>query len=117
MRQVKAVLKCEESLKEKIGNAKCLITISVGQEVHEGEKFLATVDLANSSFGSCVLLIDDSLQRHSMALNSTHNADFYYEKSIALGNEWLERNEKYYKDLKNLEQILRWDHWLKHSKY
>jgi hypothetical protein len=97
--------------------ATCLLTISVGQEVHEGDKFATTVDLVNESFGSCIMLIDDSLQRHSMALDQQENADFFYEASILEGNKWLERNECHYKKLSILDNIIRWDKWLEHPHY
>ncbi len=48
--------------------AHCLLTISVGQEVHEGEPFAATVALVRQQFARCTLLIDDTLQRHTLAL-------------------------------------------------
>jgi hypothetical protein len=103
--------------KKKFSQSQCLLTISVGQEVHESEKFETTVDLINSSFDSCILLIDDSLQRHTMALYSGEDADFFYNASIKAGNEWLEKNKKYYEKLTILKKIIRWDDWLQHEKY
>ena len=115
MSYIKPVFKYKNTItKETFKQAKCLLTISVGQEVHEDNKFAATIDLVNASFGSAVLLIDDSLQRHSMALNKNQNADFFYDISIAEGDLWLERNKKHYQNLTILEEIIRWDKWLKH---
>ena len=54
---------CQRGFKD----SKCLLTISVGQSTHEGELFSTTMDLINNSFASCVLLVDDSLQRHTMS--------------------------------------------------
>lgn len=95
----------------------CLTTISVGQQTHEGERFSATIDLLNNSFQSCVMLIDDTLQRHTMALNAMEDAAFFYEKSLKEGDLWLERNEKYYKKLSILTKIIRWDTWLNHPNF
>jgi hypothetical protein len=117
MSYVKPVFKCSEMFKENFKNSQCLLTISVGQEVHEGEKFSTTIDLVNDSFGSCVILIDDSLQRHTMALSRKENADFFYAISVREGDMWLERNEKYYSQLKIPTNIIRWDRWLKHQRY
>lgn len=115
---VKPVFKCRNDLnKELFKHSRCLLTISVGQEVHESDKFYATIDLVNKSFASCVMLIDDSLQRHTMALNSKKNADFFYKFSLEQGDLWLKRNYQYYKKLTKLESIIRWDKWLKHSDY
>ncbi len=118
MSYIKPVFKYNHNLdKETFKNSKCLLTISVGQEVHEGDKFAATIDLVNNSFNSCVMLVDDSLQRHSMALDKKENADFFYESSILEGDLWLERNKKHYQNLNILQDIIRWDKWLRHPNY
>ncbi|MGD9152679.1 MAG: hypothetical protein PVG30_03350 [Gammaproteobacteria bacterium] len=97
--------------------SRCLFTISVGQQTHENEHFEATIELLNKSFKSCIMLVDDSLQRHTMAFNRKQNPDYFYEISIKEGDLWLERNKKYYENLQNLEQIIRWDNWLNHPKF
>ena len=66
-----------DDVKSQFKKSRCLLTISVGQATHEGELFAATMDLINASFKSCVLLIDDSLQRHTMAFNTAEKADFF----------------------------------------
>ena len=106
-----------EPQKLKFATSQCLLTVSVGQEVHEGEKFESTIELINQHFDSCILLVDDSLQRHTMALDQLENADFFYDASMTAGDAWLERNEKYYRKLTSLKKILRWDVWLKHPRY
>lgn len=115
--RIKPVFKCADAYKETFKYSRCLLTISVGQEVHEGDKFAATIDLVNASFDSCIMLIDDSLQRHSMALNTEKDADYFYEISLKEGDLWLERNEQYYRNLTILEKTIRWDTWLKHPNY
>lgn len=115
---MKSVLKCSEEFKPLFKDSKCLLTISVGQEAHEGEKFASTVRMVNDSFKSCILLIDDSLQRHTIAINNEkHDADYFYNHSIEEGDAWLKRNSKYVQDLSILENIIRWDKWLKHDNY
>lgn len=115
---VKPVLKSNTVVsKETFKNSNCLLTISVGQEVHEAEKFAATIDLVADTFATCVMLIDDTLQRHTMALQSKEDAAFFYEKSLRAGDAWLERNEKYFKQLKIPLKIIRWNKWLKHPHY
>lgn len=118
MPQIKAIFRgiakdCQDTLK----TSQCLLTISVGQATHEGELFDVTVDLINRSFGSCIILVDDSLQRHTMALDSSKDADFFYEKSIKEGDLWLERSKKYYRKLTIPTKIFRWDKWLKHPNF
>lgn len=104
---------CQDRFK----SAKCLLTISVGQASHEGELFSATMDLVNESFGACVLLVDDSLQRHTMALEGSNEADFFYEVALKEGVLWLERNKKYYEKLTIPTTIMHWDRWLKHPNF
>ena len=114
---MKSVLKCNENYKDKFKASRCLLTISVGQEAHEGEKFLSTIKTVNNSFLSCILLVDDSLQRHTMALDSKQDADDFYEFSLKCGDEWLERNSESLRELTILENIIRWDKWLTYKNY
>ncbi len=117
MARVKPVFRCKETDKEIFKNSQCLLTISVGQEVHEGEKFAATIELVERSFKSCIMLIDDTLQRHTIALNAPQNADFFFEQSLKEGDLWLLRNEQYYGELTILKKIMRWNDWLNHPNY
>lgn len=117
MSLVKPVFRCADNYKKQFSQSRCLLTISVGQEVHEAEKFETTIELVNKSFKSCILLLDDSLQRHTMALNEAHTADFYYDLSIKEGDLWLQRNQKYLTKLTILDKIIRWDSWLQHPAY
>ena len=118
MPSVKAFFKYIDSQeKMRLKSSTCLFTISVGQQSHEGDRFSATIDLINNSFSSAIMLVDDSLQRHNMALNRKESADYFYETSIKEGDLWLKRNEKYYTKCKNLKKIIRWDYWRKHPNY
>lgn len=118
MASAKAIFKAVvASDKIQFKQSRCLMTISVGQQTHEGERFSSTIDLINASFHSCVILIDDSLQRHTMALSQGKDADAFYQTSIEEGNLWLKRNEKYLSKLSIPTKIMRWDHWLKHTHF
>lgn len=117
MSRIRPVFRSSVAEKEKFKNSKCLLTISIGQEVHENEHFKVTVDLVNSSFRSCIMLIDDSLQRHTMAMDSEYNADSFYQASMEAGNCWLERNASYYERLNILDKIIRWNDWLTHFSF
>ncbi|PIR10251.1 MAG: hypothetical protein COV52_09845 [Gammaproteobacteria bacterium CG11_big_fil_rev_8_21_14_0_20_46_22] len=117
MRRLKPVFRCMNVEKEQFKQSRCLLTISVGQEVHEREHFEATIELVNASFDSCIMLIDDSLQRHTMALESEKDADSFYRGSIEAGDQWLERNAMYYGKLAILSKIVRWDQWLLHPNF
>jgi tRNA-dependent cyclodipeptide synthase len=110
----KPVFKCNPAYKQQFKNSDCVLTISVGQKSHEGEKFAATIALINASFRSCTLLVSDTLQRYTMAIGDRQeDADFFYEQALKEGDEWLVRNKKYYGQLDMLKGIVRWDTLLK----
>ena len=117
MTRLKPVFKCDESYKAMFLKSRCLMTVSVGQEVHEGEHFEVTVQLVNESFDEVIILVDDTLQRHTMALEKGGCAKDYDEFALAEGDNWLVRNQCYINQLGVLIKILRWDHFLKHEKF
>lgn len=118
MPKIKAIFRnISEEKKATFKNSQCLLTISVGQETHEGELFDITIELINKSFASCIILVDDSLQRHTMALNSNKDANYFYEVAIKEGDLWLERNKQYYNKLTIPSKILRWNKWLHHTNF
>jgi hypothetical protein len=91
----------------------CILGISVGQLYHEAEKFKATINLINkSNLKHCTIVVGDSLQRHNMIKEG-----YCYKTSILLGDEWLERNQKFLKELTISHRIIRWDDCLNHPKY
>lgn len=93
-------------------SSSCLLPISVGQSVHEGEKFKATIQLVEKSFQSCTILVDDSVQRHTIGiLNPDKSQDELYKMAVHEGDEWLERSQKYFNQLNIPLNVLRWDDW------
>lgn len=95
----------------------CLMPISVGQSVHESEKFSAVIKLVNASFKTCTILVDDSVQRHTLAIYSQLEPQDLYDDALELGQQWLLRNQNRYSQLTIPYQILRWDDWLKHPDF
>lgn len=114
---MKVAFKCDESFKKKFSSSKCLLTISVGQEAHEGDKFAVTIDLVNKHFVECTIGANDSLQRYSMALMYGKTAEEMYDDAIIAGDKWLERNKELYSRLTIPYKIVRWDEWLNHPEY
>ena len=113
MLQVKPKFRCENYYKLKFSQSACLLTISVGQETHEKERFSPTIDLIGRSFSACTIALHDSLQRHTIALDRPGSADDYYDTAVTMGDLWLERNRPYL-DAQNIPiTIVRWDEWLK----
>lgn len=117
MSRIKPVFRCDEALKRQFGKSKCLLTISVGQETHEGERFFSTIDLIQNTFSSCTIALHDSLQRYTMALDYEGNEEDLHSKAASKGDDWITRNEKYYKKSKIPVIITRWDDWLNDSNF
>lgn len=103
--------------KAKIQVSTPLVLISVGQESHEGNKLRATIELLNKSIHACTISLYDSLQRYTMALNSTHNPEYFHQLATQEGDLWLKRNQPYLKELTIPYNVYRWDTWLNHDNF
>ena len=98
-------------------NSACLMPISVGQPVHEHAKFAAVIKLINTSFKHCTILIDDSIQRHTMAILNHLPPEELYKRALEDGEAWLERNKSIYSQLTISYELMRWDDWYQHPHY
>lgn len=92
-------------------SASCLLPISVGQPIHEGDKFAATLKLINSSFKQCTILVDDSVQRHTMGIINDLEPEALYRRALDEGTHWLSRNDYVINQLSIPYEIKRWDDW------
>ncbi len=54
---LKVAFKCPANFKSLFKNSECSLTISVGQEYHEGNKLLATINAINKAFKCCHVMI------------------------------------------------------------
>jgi len=109
---------CSLNKKLMFAFSKCIVPISVGIHVHEGEKFLETMRLINAHFQECTLLIDDSIQRYTMKIeNPNLQLDDLHIKAVQLGDEWIERNKHNYNILTIPYNIMRWDNWRNHRDF
>ncbi|MFC3909241.1 hypothetical protein ACFORL_09170 [Legionella dresdenensis] len=90
----------------------CIMPISVGQDIHEGKKFAAVIKLVNASFKECTILVDDSVQHHTMQIDNPASKEILYHQALEEGDRWLERNEAIFRELTIPYKILRWDDWL-----
>ncbi|MBY0544003.1 MAG: hypothetical protein K2Q14_00460 [Gammaproteobacteria bacterium] len=118
MAKVKAFLKFNnEQNQSDFSHTKCLLSISIGQQSHEGEMFESTIELVNQNFGSCAISLYDSLQRYTMALQSSKSPEFFHAVATKEGDLWIKRNKKYLDQLNKLEVICRWDMWLQHPTF
>lgn len=114
----KVNFRCDLKYKNKLAGKSCIIHISVGQPYHEGEKFIATMDLINETFDSCYIMLCDSLQRHSLRIKKPEfSEEEAYQEALLLGDEWLARNKVACAYLTIPSTIVRWDEWLAHKNY
>ncbi|KTD17232.1 hypothetical protein [Legionella jordanis] len=95
----------------------CLMPISVGQAIHEGAKFEAVIKLINSSFKQCTILVDDSVQRHTIGIMNDASPDELYQLAVEEGDHWLKRNEMAINQLSIPVDIMRWDDWYNSTDY
>lgn len=95
----------------------CLMPISVGQAIHEGAKFEAVIKLINNSFKQCTILVDDSVQRHTIGIINHSSPEELYQLAVAEGDAWLKRNKMAYNQLTIPFDIMRWDDWYNSPNY
>ncbi len=104
-------------LKSQFSTSKCVLPISVGQEYHEGEKFKATIKLVNDHFNECLIIVCDSLQRHTIPLYTHEVNELPYNQALKAGDGWLKNSQSYLDQLRINYKIMRWDDWLNHKNY
>ncbi len=111
----KAILKSKETLT--FNHSKAIVTISVGQPNHEGDKFYSTLLATNKQFSFARIMVCDSLQRYTMKITSPLSLGQLSLKSTKLGDEWIVRNLKYIEAMTIPYKISRWNDWLNHSDF
>ena len=96
-------------------NSKFIVLISVGQNPHYGDKFVATVNaLSDRKPKKVTIMLADTLQRHNYTFTN-HNKAYQYSKE--LGDEWIRENEPILKNSKLNYKIERWDTYLNHNSF
>lgn len=85
------------------------LQISVGQPYHEGRKFHATALWASQNFKNISINLCDTLQRHNLIYHG-YTPFAAFDKSLALGKEWLDRNSPALQLISSLK-ITHWEDW------
>lgn len=85
------------------------LQISVGQEYHEGEKLLATLQWAAERFEKVIICVNDTLQRHNFEFEGQTPAQAFATAEAA-GRQWIERNFSLISRVPRRE-IIRWEEW------
>lgn len=91
--------------------SECLLPISVGQIYHEDEKLAALINLVNAKFKSCLIVVCDSLYRHTLQVEG-YSASEAYHIAIKAGENWLQANKEIYTRLTIPAKLTRWDYWI-----
>jgi hypothetical protein len=96
----------------------CLMPISIGQKVHEGEKFIATMRLVERTFARCTILLDDSVQKYTLKIKSEEDLATLHQQAIEAGTAWLQKQKKLILDKLSIPYtVIRWDDWLHLPEY
>jgi hypothetical protein len=91
----------------------CLMPISIGQKVHEGEKFIATMRLVERTFARCTILLDDSVQKYTLKIKSEEDLAILHQQAIEAGTAWLQKQKDLILDKLSIPYtVIRWDDWL-----
>jgi hypothetical protein len=96
-------------------NQSALLSVSLGQKIKNTERFSAILSLVFQHFGHCTITLGDTLQRHTMAIQTGRVAADCYQDAKILGDQWLAAHQKLCKDYDGRLKIVRWDEWLNHA--
>lgn len=110
--QARLINQTSSKSKDDFRCSSCVILVSVGQLAHEAEKLAATIRMVNKSYASCAIAVCDSLQRHSLQLDTGYSDNVVHQISNNLGEKWIERNRQYFAEISIPCEIFRWDDWL-----
>ena len=92
------------------------LQISVGQEYHEAEKFMATMEWVKHRFDKVIICVNDTLQRHNACFAEGIDEKKAFVKADRAGQHWVMRNAEYIKSLPDY-QIIRWEEWRNRADY
>lgn len=104
--------KCPIEERATFKNSKCILPISIGYKAFEGDRLEAFFKLINKSFNSCLIVIGDSLQRHTIKIGTSISDEEAYRKANFSGDQWLMRCQKLINQFTIPIEIKRWDVWL-----
>lgn len=95
----------------------CIISISQGQENHEGEKLAALLEWGVANHRRCILNISDTLHRHNLMAGGTGEAEAFVQ-ARRMGDLWRERNAAFIRPFENsFYRTHRWNDWLFHPDF
>ncbi|MDF2940742.1 MAG: Uncharacterized protein K0R66_1384 [Gammaproteobacteria bacterium] len=105
---MKAKLRGTSKYNQDFKECKVVLPISVGKEPHEGDKFLATLNLISRRFKHCDIVLADSLQRFNF-INEADDKEEAAKHARLQGDLWLKRNGHSINVLSIPHKLIRWD--------
>ncbi len=108
---------CSKEDKQKFFSSSCSVTISIGQKSQEGYKLAATLNSINKHFNQCYIMVCDTLQRHTLAIDNNLKKKELYHLAKEMGDNWLINNSSYFELFNIPYQVIRWDTWLAQPDY
>lgn len=103
---------CSIEDRRTFSEAHCIMPISIGQKIHEGDKFIAAMRLVERSFRECTFLLDDSVQKYTLKMASSKDMETLHREAVDAGTAWMNRQKNILESLKISYTIMRWDDWL-----
>lgn len=102
--------KISDDEKAGLKGQRCLVPISMKQDVHYGTHFAATLSLLNASFSHCSFILADTLQAYSKRIFSPDKSiESLIDESREEGDKWLNENQLFLSKLSIPWKIVRWD--------
>jgi hypothetical protein len=95
-------------------NQSVLVSLSIWEDVESTVRLFAMLKLVFQNFATCTIALGDTLQRHTMAIQTGRTSADCYQQAKLLGDQWLATHEKICKDYEDRIKIIRWDEWLNH---
>jgi hypothetical protein len=112
--RLKASFMCPQWYRQNFLHSQAQMTISVGQSVHEGERLEAVIKLINQHFKACKIVVDDSIQWHTLAISRSNQTKAeLLNLAIEAGDDYLSRNTKVFRQHFTIPyEIVRWRDWI-----
>ncbi len=93
-----------------------MLSISIGQQRHEGERLASMIRWINLHFKQCYIDLSDSLQRYNHIAAGLSEEDAW-RRSLQDGLDWMERNQAALETLSIPYKVFHWDSWLKDAEF
>lgn len=108
-------VKCPAEYRKEFKSSHVIYLVSVGQDYHEGEKLFAAINLINKKFAQCTIMVNDLLQRHTIALENNIDNTTASKLAIEEGDKWIQNNSQLLQLFKIPTSLHRWNQWINTS--